>query len=141
MQVKKGDKVSVHYTGLFEDGQEFDSSKGRDPITFEVGSGQVVIGFEEAVLEMKEGEKKEVSFSLEKGYGEYKKELIKEFSRSVLGDYQTSVGQVVQLNTPEGQVVSATIKEITDDAVTFDFNHPLAGKTLCFKLELINIEK
>ena len=141
MLVKNGDTVNIHYTGKFEDGQEFDSSKGKDPLTFKVGSGQVIPGFEEAVIGMKEGEKKKISISPEKAYGELRKDLIKEFPRSMLGTGQVSVGQVVQLKTVDDQIVSARVEGLADNTVTFNLNHPLAGKTLCFKLELINIEK
>ncbi len=141
MLVKNGDTVNIHYTGKFEDGQEFDSSKGKDPLTFKVGSGQVIPGFEEAVIGMKEGEKKKISISPEKAYGELRKDLIKEFPRSMLGTGQVSVDQVVQLKTVDDQIVSARVEGLADNTVTFNLNHPLAGKTLCFKLELINIEK
>ncbi len=141
MSAKKGDTVFIHYTGRFEDGMEFDSSRGRDPLTFEVGGGQVVPGFEEAVIGMEEGEKKEAFVSPEKGYGERKEELIKDFPRSVLGASQATKGQTVQLQTADGQIVNATVDKLSDDAVTFDFNHPLAGKTLCFEIELVNIKK
>jgi len=138
--VKKGDTVFVHYSGKLEDGMEFDSSEGRDPLAFEVGSGQVVLGFDEAVIGMEEGEKKDVTISPENGYGEYKQELMKDFSRSMLGTNQVTEGQTVQLQTPDDQVVSATVYKLSDDVVTFDFNHPLAGKTLCFEIELVGIK-
>ncbi|HDP69973.1 MAG TPA: peptidylprolyl isomerase [Actinobacteria bacterium] len=140
MPVKKGDTVFVHYSGKLEDGMEFDSSEGRDPLAFEVGSGQVVLGFDEAVIGMEEGEKKDVTISPENGYGEYKQELMKDFSRSMLGTNQVTEGQTVQLQTPDDQVVSATVYKLSDDVVTFDFNHPLAGKTLCFEIELVGIK-
>ncbi len=141
MPVKKGDTVRLHYTGKLENGEEFDTSRGREPLTFEVGKGQLIPGIEEAVMGMEEGETKEVSISPEKGYGESKEELIREFPRSVLGPSQIQEGQIVQLQTNEGQVVSASVKRLTEDTVTFDFNHPLSGKTLQFELELVEIVK
>jgi FKBP-type peptidyl-prolyl cis-trans isomerase 2 len=137
--VKKGDTVRLHYTGKLESGEEFDTSRGREPLTFEVGKGQLIPGIEEAVLGMEEGETKEVSISPEKGYGETKEELIREFPRSVLGPSQIQEGQIVQLQTNDGQIVSALVKKLTEDTVTFDFNHPLSGKVLQFELELVEI--
>lgn len=141
MPVKKGNTIHLHYTGKFEDGKEFDSSKNKGPITFEVGSGQIIPGIEEAVVGMKEGEKKKISLPPEKAYGERQNKLVREFPRSVLMDNQVSEGQVVQLQTDNNQIVSATVKKLADKTVTFDFNHPLAGETLHFELELISIEK
>ncbi len=141
MSVEKGNKVHLHYTGTFKDGEEFDSSKEKGPIIFEVGKGKVIPGIEEAVVGMEEGEKKEVSLPPEKGYGKRKDDLVREFPRSVLGTSQVSEGQVVQLQTGDNQIVSATIRKLTDEKVTFDFNHPLAGETLLFELELVKIEK
>lgn len=141
MPVKKGDTVRLHYTGKLESGEEFDASRGREPLTFEVGKGQLIPGIEEAVMGMEEGETKEVFIPPEKGYGESKEELVREFPRSVLGPSQVKEGQAVQLQTNEGQIVSALVKKLTEDTVTFDFNHPLSGKALQFELELVEIVK
>lgn len=141
MLAKKGDVVRIHYTGKFEDGIEFDSSKGGDPITFEVGSGEIIPGVDEAVEGMKVGEVKKVSVSPEKAYGERREELVIEFPISVLAGVTVIEGQPIQLQTDEGQIVSAIVERLTAETVTFDFNHPLAGKVLNFDLELVEIVK
>lgn len=141
MPVKKGDLVRIHYTGKFDDGVEFDSSKGGEPITFEVGIGEVIPGVDEAVVGMEVGETKEVSVSPDKAYGERRKDLVREFPRSVLAGATVVEGQPIQLQTDAGQIVSAIVEKLTDETVTFDFNHPLAGKVLHFELELVEIIK
>lgn len=141
MPVKKGDVVRLHYTGKFDDGMEFDSSKNGEPITFEVGSGEIIPGVDEAVEGMEVGEIKEVSVSPDKAYGERREDLVREFPISVLAGATVIEGQPIQLQTDEGQIVSAIVEKLTAETVTFDFNHPLAGKVLNFELELVEIVK
>lgn len=139
MGVKKGDTVSVHYTGTFEDGREFDTTGGRDPFCFQVGSGQVIQGFDEAVLGMETGEKKTVSIPADKAYGERDENMVHEIPKADLGGAAVSEGDIVEMRSREGEVIPATIGKVTDDAVVIDFNHPLAGRTLNFELELIEL--
>jgi len=139
--VKKGNLVRLHYTGKFDNGEEFDSSKNGEPITFEVGSGEIIPGVDEAVVGMEVGETKEISVSPDKAYGERREDLIREFPRSVLAGATVVEGQPIQLQTDTGQIVSAIVEKLTDETVTFDFNHPLAGKVLHFELELVEIIK
>lgn len=129
-----GDTVSVHYRGTLDDGTEFDSSAGRDPLTFTVGAGQVISGFDTAVQGMAVGEKKEVRLPADEAYGERSEERIIRVPRDQApGEYEA--GQQVLL----GQA-PATVLEVTEEAVTVDANHPLAGEALTFEIELVSVE-
>jgi FKBP-type peptidyl-prolyl cis-trans isomerase 2 len=140
MKAKKGDKVQMDYEGMLEDGTEFDSSKKHgQPLEFEVGSGMVIPGFDQAVEGMEEGEEKEVVIAPENAYGLVREELKKEFPKEQFGEQTPKVGQVVGLTAPTGQQFPATVKEVKEDIVILDLNHPLAGKTLKFKIKLVKI--
>lgn len=134
--VKEGDTVKVHYTGTLEDGSQFDSSQGKDPLEFVVGGGQMIAGFDKGVLGMTVGEKKSITLGPEDAYGYPSDERIMEVDKSNFPpDLQLEVG--MELSGPGGFPVK--VMEITDSAVTIDANHPLAGKTLIFELELVEI--
>lgn len=144
--VKKGDKVKVDYEGRFEDGEIFDTSSHGDhshPLEFEVGSGQVIRGFDQTVIGMKINDEKEVKILPEDAYGEPKDEMIKKFPRNILppmpNNQEPSAGMTLILSTPSGSKFPAKITEIDYDNVTIDLNHPLAGKTLIFKIKLVEI--
>ena len=135
-QVKEGDTVKVHYKGTLEDDSVFDTSEGRDPIEFVVGSGQMIAGFDEGVLGMIVGEKKTITLGPDDAYGYSNDQNIMEVDKTNFPpDMKLEVG--MQLMGPGGRPV--TVKEISDDAVTIDANHPLAGKTLTFELELVEV--
>jgi len=139
-QAKEGDSVSLHYKGTFEDGTVFDSSDTHGALKFTVGKGMVIPGFEEAVVGMKLGETKTVTIPPEKGYGPHKDELLIKIDRNEIPpDLEPVVGQRVEFSKDK-QRLQLTVVEATDDAVTFDANHPLAGKTLVFELLLLEIE-
>lgn len=140
MSVKKGDKIKVEYTGSFEDGTVFDSSeKHGKPLEFEVGAGQMIKGFDDAVIGMKTGEEKEIKISAEDAYGEKKDELIQKLPKEKFsGDVEPKVGMMAYLTSPEGQEFPAQIIEVGDTTVTVDLNHPLTGKTLLFKIKLVD---
>ncbi|MDZ7766845.1 MAG: FKBP-type peptidyl-prolyl cis-trans isomerase [Melioribacteraceae bacterium] len=139
-EVKKGDKVQVHYTGKLGDGSEFDSSKGREPLEFEVGSQQVIKGFEEAVVGLKEGDTKTVDITSNEAYGPRMDEMVLKVEKSKLPeDFTPQMGQQLQLPQENGQNVIVTVTEITDDHIELDANHPLAGKDLTFDIELVKI--
>lgn len=140
MPVKQGDTVSVHYTGTLIDGTVFDSSVDRDPLVVKVGSGQVIQGFDEALAGMEIGEKREAIITPEKGYGPSQLQLIREFPKSMLGEQELTVGMVVHLSDDKGNALQASVESITEENVVFNFNHPLAGKTLRFLIELVEIE-
>ena len=132
-------KVNVHYVGTFEDGTEFDSSKSRgEPLTFTLGTNQVISGFEAAVSDMGLGEVLTVTISPEQGYGALQEELVRTVPNNVFPpDFEFKVGAMVQGQAPNGQPLLAKVHDVLDDAVVLDFNHPLAGKTLNFEIEFL----
>jgi len=139
-QAKAGDTVHVHYTGTLEDGTQFDSSEGRDPLEFTVGSGQVIPGFEKAVEGMAVGDSKSVNISPEDGYGQRNEQMVQEVPKSVLpDDLEPREGMALQAQGQDGNVIQLTVTSVADDSITVDANHPLAGKTLNFAIELVKI--
>jgi peptidylprolyl isomerase len=135
-----GDTVQVNYTGKLADGTVFDSSIGREPLEFTLGAGQVIPGFEKAVFDMKVGEKKTVTIPVEEAYGPVRDELVAEISRERLpSDLTPEVGQQLVMTQPEGGQVIVTITGVSDNTVTINANHPLAGKDLTFEIELVKI--
>jgi len=143
MTIKKGDKVKVEYTGTLEDGTVFDSSTHGEhthPLEFEAGAGQLIKGFDDAVIGMKKGEEKEIKLSPEQAYGEAKPDMIKKFSKDKLPPGQEAKpGMMIMLNSPDGRKFPAKIVEVDDKEVSIDFNHPLAGKALNFKIKVVEI--
>jgi len=138
--VQVGDTVKVHYTGKLDDGTEFDSSAGRDPLQFTVGEGQVIPGFEEAVIGMKLGESKTVKIPADKAYGPYDKEKVGIIDRSQFpADVELEVGQKLTVRPPSGEMITATVIDVSETSVTVDANHHLAGKDLIFEIELVEI--
>ncbi len=139
-KVKKGDTIQVHYTGKFEDGKEFDSSLNRQPLQFEVGAGRVIKGFEDAVIGLQAGEKKTVTVSAEDAYGSFDENLLIEIPKKNVPEGVTpEVGMRLQLVNQQGQAAHVVVTEILDKTVRLDANHPLAGKTLVFDLEVLEI--
>jgi peptidylprolyl isomerase len=140
-QAKKGDKVKVHYHGRLTDGSTFDSSEGRQPLEFEVGSGVVIRGFDEGVTGMSVGEKKTISIPHHDAYGPRQEEMVIEFPRSNFPpDIQPEVGMALQMHGENGQELPVVITEITPDIIRLDANHPLAGQDLVFDIELVDIK-
>ena len=140
-QAKRGDKVKVHYTGSFEDGTVFDSSRGEDPLEFTIGAGQVIAGFEDAIVGMNEGDRKREHIEPERGYGDRHEELVFSVSRtSIPPGNDVEVGDMLQVGFPDGRTADVQVMDIGDDTLTLDANHPLAGKPLVFDLELMKIE-
>lgn len=138
-----GDTVSVHYVGTLDDGTEFDSSRKRgETLSFVVGSGQMITGFDNAVVGMKVGETKTVTLLPEEAYGEYDEELLLEFSRDELpeGMENPQVGQSILLTVPGGGSIPKPIVEVTDTYIIVDANNELAGETLTFEIEMVSIE-
>ena len=139
-QAKNGDSVKIHYTGTLADGTVFDSSAGREPLVFTLGGGQVIVGFDEAVLGMAIGDKKKVTIPSHKAYGEKNEELVIEVPRNqVPPDLNPEVDQKLQMGGPNGELVVVTVVEVNDAFVVLDANPPLAGKDLIFDLELVAI--
>ena len=139
-QAKSGDKVKVHYVGKLEDGTVFDSSENRPPLEFEIGKGNVIPGFESGVIGMELNGKKTVTIPPDDAYGHRRQELTVEVSKGDFPpDITPSVGQQLQIKRPDGHVIDVTITAVEGDKVTLDANHPLAGKTLIFEIELVEI--
>lgn len=139
-QAQNGDKVRVHYEGTLRTGETFDTSKGREPLEFTVGSGQVIKGFDEGVKGMQVGEKRTLEIPVSDAYGEASEDLIIEFPKAQFpGDMNPEVGQQLMMSNGSGQSFPVTIREIKDDSVLLDANHPLAGQDLIFNIELVEI--
>jgi FKBP-type peptidyl-prolyl cis-trans isomerase 2 len=139
-QVENGDTVKVHYTGRLTDGTVFDSSREGDPLEFTLGEGQLIAGFEEAVLGMEVGQTKEVQFPPEMAYGPRFDEMVHVLDRERLPpDLDLEVGRQLLMSQPDGEEMVLTIIAIEDSEVTVDANHPLAGQDLIFDIELMEI--
>lgn len=138
-EVRKGDNVKVHYTGTLTDGTVFDSSEGREPLGFAVGSGQVIKGFDEAVLGMKVGESKVVDIPVEKAYGQRNEEMvIKAPIDQVPPDLKPELGMRLEVGGTNGEILRVVVTEITETHITLDANPPLAGQDLTFNIELVD---
>lgn len=140
-KVKKDDTVKVHYTGKLIDGQVFDSSVERgEPIKFTMGQGQLIPGFEKGLVDMEVNEKKTINISSDEAYGETKDELIQKVPKDQLpDDIEPKVGMGLVSKTQNGQDINLVVKEVNEDTITVDGNHPLAGKSLIFDLEVVEI--
>lgn len=139
-QVKAGDKVRMHYTGTLDDGTTFDSSSGRDPLEFTVGSGEIIPGLDNAVPGMEPGQSKKVTVPADEAYGAHDPARAQSVPRDQIPEHiPTEVGTQLQLQTPDGQTVPVVISDVSDAEVTLDANHPLAGKALTFDVELVEI--
>lgn len=137
---KRGNNVKVHYTGKLEDGTIFDSSADREPLEFAIGSGEVIEGFNDAVLGMKVGEKKEVLIPVDKAYGERNDSLVIDSPiEQVPPDLNAQVGDRLELGGPDGNILRVVVVEIDDEHILLDGNPPLAGKDLHFSIELLEI--
>ncbi|MDA8170415.1 MAG: peptidylprolyl isomerase [Nitrospiraceae bacterium] len=135
-----GDTVKVHYTGKFDDGSVFDSSKDREPLQFTLGKGGLIKGFEEAVEGMAEGEAKAVKIPSDKGYGLRMEELVFKVKKEVFPPaIEKKIGALLELRQPDGGIMEVQISDITEDCVVLDGNHPLAGKDLLFEIEVVEI--
>ncbi|WP_370087421.1 peptidylprolyl isomerase [Ekhidna sp.] len=140
MKAKANDKVKVHYTGKLTTGEVFDSSEGREPLEFTVGGGQMIKGFDEAVNGMAIDEKKTVEIPSAEAYGERREELIQEVPKDQLpADMKPEVGQKLVATNDLGHQTYVSVTAVTDDAITVDANHDLAGKDLIFDIQLVEI--
>ncbi len=134
-EVKKGDKIQVIYTGYLEDGSVFDSNEGKDALSFEVGAGQVIKGFDDAVVGMKVGENKSITIKPEEAYGERHEEMVIKIPKNQFQGEEVKEGMMVSSNTG----MQATVVAVNENDVTLDFNFPLAGKTLKFDIKIAAI--
>lgn len=140
-QVKSGDTVRVHYHGKLTDGTTFDSSEGREPLEFEVGSGNVIAGFDSGVTGMQVGEKKTVNIPVDEAYGQIQDDMLMEFPIDRFPeDMKPEVGMQLNMSNGGGQNFPVVIREVRESSVILDANHPLAGEDLTFDLELVEIK-
>ncbi len=139
-QVKTGDTVKVHYHGRLTNGETFDTSSGREPLEFEVGSGAVIKGFDEGVMGMSVGDKKTINIPVEDAYGPVNPEMLIEYPKDRFPtDMEIEVGMPLMMSNGAGQNFQVVVTDIKDDVVTLDANHPLAGQDLIFEIELVEI--
>ena len=142
IRAAKQDTVKVHYSGRLSDGTVFDQSPEDRPLQFIVGKQELIAGFEEAVEGMYQGESKTVTIPCDKAYGSSKPELLEQIDRSAIGDeVELHVGGQLQITKQDGSILVVMVREITDDQVTLDANHPLAGKDLVFEINLLDVNK
>ena len=139
--VEENDKVALHYTGTLSNGETFDSSEGRDPLSFEVGSGQVIPGFDKAVRGMKVDESKKFTVPSAEAYGEPNEELVYEVPlASIPAELKPHEGQRLVSNLEDGRQIPVTVTKVAEDTITLDANHPLAGKDLTFDIKIVSID-
>jgi FKBP-type peptidyl-prolyl cis-trans isomerase 2 len=137
-QAQKGDMVQVHYTGRLADGEVFDTSDGGDPLEFEVGSGQVIKGFDDGVAGMSVGDKKQIEIEVSDAYGERIEQLVQIVPRKEINlDTEPQVGMNLVVQLPDGNEIPVNVTEVTEDSITLDANHPLAGQKLLFEVERV----
>lgn len=139
MAPKPGDKVRVHYKGTLDSGDLFDSSEGRDPLEFEVGAGEVIPGFDEAVKDLEVGGSATVTIPACDAYGDRMDDAVQQFPLDAFGGQVPELGWAVELQAPDGSRLAATVIAVDEENVTLDFNHPLAGQNLTFEIELVEI--
>ena len=138
--VNNNDTISLHYSGTLNNGEQFDSSEGREPLKFEVGAGQVIPGFDKAVLGMKKDEQKKFTIPAAEAYGEAKEELVYEVPKaSIPAELNPSKGQRLVSNLEDGRQIPVTVSNVTEDTITLDANHPLAGQDLTFDIKIVDI--
>lgn len=140
-QASAGQTVRIHYTGRFPNGDVFDSSADREPLAFELGSGQVIPGMDKAVTGMAVGDKQTVTIAPEEAYGDRDERLVQEVPNDALPeDVTPKVGMQLQSQAPNGQVMQLVVTEVANETFTVDANHPLAGKALEFDIELVSVD-
>tara|TARA_Y100000389_G_C17428178_1_gene500873 strand:+ start:543 stop:959 length:417 start_codon:yes stop_codon:yes gene_type:complete len=137
MKIENGKKVKVHYTGKNVTGEVFDTSEGREPLSFTVGEGMMIKGFENGLMGMETGEKKTIELEPGEAYGETREDLFTEVDKKQLPE-GTTEGQTLQAMTEQGPI-NVTVKEFKEDVAVLDMNHPLAGKKLVFDLEVVEV--
>jgi FKBP-type peptidyl-prolyl cis-trans isomerase 2 len=139
-QAQHGSKVKIHYTGRLEDGTVFDSSEGRDPLEFTLGEGRIIPGFETGTMGMTVGQKKTISIPPDEAYGDHREDLVAHVNRNEFPEgADPAVGQVYQMDQGDGQSIDLRVIAVEGEDITLDANHPLAGQTLIFDIELVSM--
>lgn len=140
-QAQSGNTVQVHYTGKLSDGTVFDSSRDREPLEFAIGEGQIIPGFEQAVIGMEPGESKTAEIPSDQAYGPHREEMVLEVDREQIPeDIEVEAGQQLQVQHPSGQMIPVVVTNVAESKVTLDANHPLAGQDLTFDIELVKVD-
>jgi FKBP-type peptidyl-prolyl cis-trans isomerase 2 len=140
MTIKVGDKIKVDYTGTLEDGTQFDTSIGKQPLEFEVGAKQLIKGFDSAVVGMQKDEEKEIKLQPSDAYGDSNPQLQQKVPRDKIpAGQEPKPGMMLAMTTKDGKQIPAKIIEVTDTEITIDLNHPLAGKVLNFKIKVVDV--
>lgn len=139
-QAKNGDTIRIHYTGTLRDGEQFDSSAGREPLEFVLGTGQIIRGLEAGILGLAKGDTKKVDIAAVDAYGDHDPQKTQKVKREMIPpEIELTVGLQLGARTDSGEQIMFTIIELSDDEVTMDGNHPLAGKDLIFDIEIVDI--
>lgn len=139
--IDTNDTVTLHYKGTLADGELFDSSEGRDPLSFKVGEGQVIPGFDAAVRGMKAEESKTFTIPADEAYGQVREDMVQKIPReSIPAELKPHAGQRLVSNGEDGRQIPVTVVEVTDETVTLDANHPLAGKDLTFEIDIVSVQ-
>ena len=139
-KAQNGDKLKVHYTGKLEDGSVFDSSQGREPLEFVLGNGSLIAGFERAVSGLQAGEKTTAKLPPDEAYGEPSQELFFEVPKAnIPEEIKPEIGMQLSVSQPDGQQMPVVVAEVKEESITLDANHPLAGKTLIFEIEVMEV--
>lgn len=139
--IEKDNVVQVHYTGTLADGETFDSSQGREPLKITMGQGQLISGFEDALMGMAVNEKKTFTLEPEQAYGQRDEEAVRAFPRAQIPpEIDVQIGQILALSNSQGEQIPAKVIELDGENVTLDLNHPLAGQSLTFDIEVVGIE-
>ena len=139
-QANSGDTVRIHYTGTLTDGSTFDSSTGRDPLEFQLGSGQIIPGLDNAIQGMNVGETDKVTIPAAEAYGPHNPEAVQTVPRTdIPAEIDLSPGLTLNAQRPDGQAMPVKVVEVTETQVTLDANHPLAGQDLTFDFELVAV--
>lgn len=139
-RAKSGDTVTIHYVGTLDDGTQFDSSKGKDPLRFTLGSGQIIPGLDNAVQDMTVGDTETVTIKADEAYGGHDPAKVQQVPRNMIpAEIDLKVGVQLSGQTPTGEQISFTVTDVEAETVTVDANHPLAGKDLTFEVELVEI--
>lgn len=140
MTAKANDTVKIHYKGTLSNGEVFDTSEGKEPLEFTLGTGQVIPGFENAVLGMQTEESKTINIPAAEAYGEPKPELTQKVPKDQLPqEIEPQVGMQLMSQAPDGQQIPLVITEVEEETITVDANHPLAGRDLTFEITLVSL--
>ncbi len=139
MPIEIGDRVKIHYTAKLKNGEVVDSTRGREPVSLKIGSEALLPALQESLIGLAKGEKKKITLPPDKGFGERRADLVQELPKSTFGGkMEVSPGDLVELKFKDGSQRLATVDEVKEDSVLFDLNHPLAGETLVYDIEVID---